>query len=298
MAAGPDSHVVTIHPYVLNIPVETIRFIGSSSTTRTRAPGNDTFPSSTISRLVEARRIAESFVAQNVLGVIFHLTDGIPDAAAINAMALRVFDDAGIPVVLTDCDVAPYPKRSRYDVVGGDDVDSGYRLTRHLLDSGVRRIAFLLPPFGNISFENRSRGFLAAVGEQPRVQGRVVTGAPENIALVRRLLQKMRVEAVVCGNDRVAAALLETLAALGKRAPDDIRVAGFDDVNFARLVSPSLTTMRLPCTEIGSTAYRTLLARIEHPDLPPRTISLAAPLVVRASTLPVMRRSADVWPLG
>ena len=68
--------------------------------------------------------------------------------------------------------------------------------------------------------------------------------------------------------------------------PEDVQVAGFDDVNFARLVSPGLTTMHLPCAEIGATAYRTLLARVERPDLPPRTISLAEPLVVRASTAP------------
>ena len=66
--------------------------------------------------------------------------------------------------------------------------------------------------------------------------------------------------------------------------PDDVRVAGFDDVNFASLVSPRLTTMHQPCTEIGATAYRTLLARVENPSLPPRTISLTAPLVIRAST--------------
>ena len=235
-------------------------------------------------RIAEARRIAENFVSQNVMGVIFHLTDGVSDAGKINETALKVFDGAGTPVVLTDCDVTPYPKRSRYDVVGGDDVDAGYCLTRHLLDGGARRIAFLLPPFGNVSFMNRSRGFLAAVAERRRVWGRVVAGAPDNAAFLKRLLRKMKVDAIVCGNDRVAAALMATLAALGRKVPEDVLVAGFDDVNFARLVSPGLTTMHLPCAEIGATAYRTLLARVERPDLPPRTISLAEPLVVRAST--------------
>lgn len=238
------------------------------------------------SRLSEARRIAENFVSQNVMGVIFHLTDGVAEANRINETALKVFDAAGTPVVLTDCDVTPYPKRSRYDVVGGDDVDAGYNLTRHLLDCGARRLAFLLPPFGNISFMNRSRGFLAAVAERRRIWGRVVAGAPDDVAFLKRLLRKMKVDAIVCGNDRVAAALMATLAALGKKVPEDVQVAGFDDVNFARLVSPGLTTMHLPCAEIGATAYRTLLARVERPDLPPRTISLAEPLVVRASTAP------------
>ena len=236
-------------------------------------------------RLAESRRIAESFVAQGVLGVIFHLTDGIPDAARINETALKVFDDAGIPVVLTDSDVAPYPERSRYDVVGADDVDAGYRLTLHLIELGAKRILFFLPKFGGTSFTNRCRGFRVAIDGVSRVRGAVFKGLPEDVAAVRRLLRKGDMpDAIICGNDRVAAALMTTLVALGKRVPEDIRVAGFDDVNFARLVSPGLTTMHQPCAEIGATAYRTLLARVENPGLPPRSICLTAPLVVRAST--------------
>ena len=55
-------------------------------------------------------------------------------------------------------------------------------------------------------------------------------------------------------------------------------------MNFARFVSPGLTTMHQPCTEIGRAAYETLLARVRDPDSPPRTISFSAPLVIRAST--------------
>ena len=234
-------------------------------------------------RLAEVRRLAESFVAQNALGVVFHLTDGVPDAARINETALSVFDAAGIPVVLTDCDIAPYPRRSRYDVVGGDDVDAGYRLACHLIEQGARRLAFFSPLFGNVSFENRSRGFLAAVAAAKR-KGCVVQGAPEDVSAVRRLLKVNRPDAIVCGNDRVAAALMATLERLGRRVPEDLLLAGFDDVNFARLLLPGLTTAHLPCTEIGEAAYRMLLARAENPGLPPRTVSLVSPLVVRAST--------------
>lgn len=236
-------------------------------------------------RRAEARRIAESFVAQNVLGVIFHLTDGVADAAAINRMALEVFDAAGVPVVLTDCDVLPYPEHGRYDVVGSDDADAGYRLTRHLIsESGARRLAFLSPRFGNNSFAHRSRGFMAAVSERPRLKGRIVVGDPEDGAFVKRLFRTVRPDAIICGNDRAAAALMATLAAQGRKVPDDVKVAGFDDVNFARLVSPRLTTMHMPCAEVGAAAYRTLLARVERHDLPPCTINLRASLVVRDST--------------
>lgn len=235
-------------------------------------------------RIAETRRIAESFVAQNVLGVILQLIDGQANAMRSNMAVLEVFDAAGVPVVLTDCDVVPFPKRSRYDVVGSDNVDAGYRITRHLIDSGAKRLVFLQPKYGNVSFGNRSRGFLAAIAESQSAKGRVVSGSADDASFVKGLMRSVRADAAVCGNDRVAASLMATLAKLGVKVPHDMRVAGFDDVNFARLVSPGLTTMHQSCAEIGATAYRTLLARVENPESPPRTVNLAAPLVVREST--------------
>ena len=234
-------------------------------------------------RVAEARRIVEDFIARNVLGVVFHLTDGVPDATRVNEAALKVLDAAGVPVVLTDCDCLPYPRHSRYDVVGADDVDAGYRLARHLLARGARRLVFFSPEFGSVSFANRCRGFQAAVAEA-RVRGAVVTGNSGDVAAVQTLVRKHRLDAIVCGNDRVAADMLASLNAIGKRVPLDVLLAGFDDVNFARFVSPGLTTMHQPCTEIGKAAYETLLARVKAPQSSPRTISLFAPLVVRAST--------------
>ena len=245
----------------------------------------DLFAVDATSRVSEARRIAESFAAQNMMGVIFHLTDGVADAKRMNEAALSVFDSAGIPVVLTDCDVTGYPVRSRYDVVGADDVDAGYRLTCHIIERGARKLVFFMPKFGGTSFENRSRGFRAAIDATPRCRGSVVIGVPEDVAVVKRMMRRSDApDAIVCGNDRVAAALMATLASIGKRVPDDVLVAGFDDVNFAGLVSPGLTTMHQPCAEIGAAAYHMLLARVANSGLPPRSICLTAPLVVRAST--------------
>ena len=234
-------------------------------------------------RVAEARRIVEDFVARDVLGVVFHLTDSVPDATRVNEAALKVLDAAGVPVVLTDSDCLPYPRHSRYDVVGADDVDAGYRLTRHLLERGARRLVFFSPAFGSTSFANRSRGFQAAIAEV-KARGTVLSGDSKDVPTIAALIRKYRPDAIVCGNDRVAADMIASLNAIGKRVPQDMLLAGFDDVNFARFVSPSLTTMHQPCTEIGKVAYETLLARVKDPQSPPRTISLFAPLVERAST--------------
>ena len=85
---------------------------------------------------------------------------------------------------------------------------------------------------------------------------------------------------------------MKTLAALGVRVPDDVAVAGFDDVNYAALATPRLTTMHQPCEELAALAFETLLFRMAHPDAPARESFLNAPLVVRESTrpLPAVRR--------
>ena len=77
---------------------------------------------------------------------------------------------------------------------------------------------------------------------------------------------------------------MQTLARLGLRVPQDVRVAGFDDVQCARLTMPPLTTMRQPCEAIGSTVVKLLVERIKDPMRPTRTVLLDSPLVVREST--------------
>ena len=66
--------------------------------------------------------------------------------------------------------------------------------------------------------------------------------------------------------------------------PDDLLLAGFDDMQYARLTTPALTTIHQPCAQIARTAFRRLVDRISRPELPAICISLPAPLVAREST--------------
>ena len=67
------------------------------------------------------------------------------------------------------------------------------------------------------------------------------------------------------------------------RVPDDVRVLGFDDVKFATLVSPALTTIQQPCREIAQTAFRAMMDRLGDATLPARLQMLAPRLVIRDS---------------
>ena len=76
---------------------------------------------------------------------------------------------------------------------------------------------------------------------------------------------------------------MHALRALGRRVPDEIRLVGIDDVDYAGLLPVPLTTLRQPCREIGVSAMRAMVDRVGQPDLPPREILLHGTLVVRES---------------
>ena len=77
--------------------------------------------------------------------------------------------------------------------------------------------------------------------------------------------------------------LLRSLDRAGLRVPSDVRLVGFDDVRYARMLSVPLTTMHQPCQEIAVVALRAMLDRIADPSLPPRSLTLSPVLVVRES---------------
>lgn len=229
----------------------------------------------------EVRRLAYEFSTEHVAGVFFQPVEFAKDADRANAEALGYFDNAGIAVVLLDYDIVPPPDRSRYDVVGIDNVAAGLAVGRHLVGTGAKRIAFLHRPGAAPTVTDRMRGVSAAVVESGgswTLDGNVLRAEPQNRRAVARFVERNAPDAFVAGNDVAAVRLGETLRGIGGSAAE-IRLAGFDDVECARRAG--LTTVRQPLDDIAAGALQVLASRIKSPDLPPRRISLHAPLVVR-----------------
>ena len=90
-------------------------------------------------------------------------------------------------------------------------------------------------------------------------------------------------DAIVCGHDRAAAQLMHALLGLGRPIPDDIRLAGVDDVEYAAWLPVPLTTMRQPVQQIGEAAVAAMLERRAHPERAARDIFVQCTLVVRQS---------------
>ena len=232
-------------------------------------------------RAREVRRLAYQFSKEHVAGVFFQPLEFLKDAPKANEEAVRYFDEAGIAVVLLDYDIAPPPLRSRYDLVGIDNVAAGLAVGRHLVSSGARRIAFLHRPHAAPTVTNRMRGVASAVIESGgtwSLKDNVLFAEPGNRRAVSKFLANGIPDAFVSGNDVAAAALGETLAKIGGGAKN-IRLVGFDDVEVAARLG--IMSVRQPLDAIAHTALQTLASRIKTPSLPPRTILLDAEFVVR-----------------
>lgn len=253
----------------------------------------ETYSSDPAKRVREARELAAEMIKNHVAGVLYQPFEAAANGMEMNQRILSVLDAKKIPVVLLDRDAVMPPERTAHDLVAINNVDAGERLARHMVAAGARRIGFLTRFTDVPNIESRLRGFLCAkaVLESRRVRFEVLRGAADDKTFIRRKMTgRNPPDAIVCDSDTTAAMLRQTLGDLGYSVPDDVRIAGFDDVRLASLMTPPLTTIRQPCEEIAEQAFRRLLARVQKPDLVPLEILIAAPLVVRAST---MRRGGN-----
>ena len=238
-------------------------------------------------RLRQVRELAAEFIRAHVAGVIYQPIEGMPDARAANERILAAFRRANVPVVLIDSDVAPLPARSDFDVVGINDVEAGMNLAEHLLSVGARTIHFLLPPNGAAADANRYLGLLSALNARAGWKQRrkpLLVADPDDIAALRRHLRGGRPDAFICSNDRNAAVFCQTLEQVGISVPRDMLLAGFGDLQIARLMTPRLTTVSQSVCKLAQITFERLTERIANPAMLPLGIMLPAPLVVRAST--------------
>ena len=234
--------------------------------------------------LRHAEESCRQFIEQRVQGVFFAPFELTPRFEQANGNLAESLRQAGIPVVLLDRDLHPFPRRCDFDLVGLDNFAAGYALAGHLIKLGCRRIRFVARPLSASTVDARFAGCREAMLRSglPAHTGGYDAGDPADAVFVRTLLAG-KPDALICANDFTAAVLMRSIEGAGRRVPWDVRVAGFDDVKYATLLSVPLTTMHQPCRDIAAAALQTMLARIADPALPPHSHSLSARLVVRES---------------
>ena len=244
-----------------------------------------------LERIRRAKKFAKELVKEQVAGVIYQPFEFVENAERQNKEIVSILDKAGIPVVLLSCDIEPPPGRSKFDVVGINNMDAGYRLGNHLLSVGAKKIDFLLRPNTAPSGRNRMRGVITAInmalacgGAKKGPKFRVLNAEPDNLSALKRHLRGGKPDAFVCSGDITAALFKQTLEKAGLRVPNDVLLAGFNDLQMASLLTPPLTTIHQPCKEIGAMAFKILLMRVTDRETQPLEIYLPAPLMEREST--------------
>lgn len=242
-------------------------------------------PSTAASKAEHAWRLCEQYIARHVDGVFFAPIELTAINDSVNRRIADALAAARIPMVLVDRAIEPFPRRGRHDLVGLDNRRAGALVTEHLLSAGCTRPVFLGLPYAASSVDGREAGFRETVRAAglDAATARIWREDPADRLRLAALLERDAPDGIVCASDRTAAVLMHALRALGHSVPDQIRLVGIDDVDYAGLLPVPLTTLRQPSHEIGVSAMRAMVDRVSQPDLPPREILLHGTLVVRES---------------
>lgn len=176
-------------------------------------------------------------------------------------------------------------------MIVGHDRMGGAQAARHIVELGHKRIAFISGPESFRSSHERRGGFEDALAEAglALVPEDIVQGAytfESGVACGDLLLSRTpRPTAIFCGNDEMAAGVLQSARKAGLSVPQDLTVVGFDDFQIAQAVWPPLTTIHTPTREIGRIAVEKLIGGERRE---PRDVTKMEPnLVIRESSGPV-----------
>lgn len=193
---------------------------------------------------------------------------------------------AALPAVL----INSQPTESQHVAFGIDNYGGARTMMEHLLAAGHRRIAFIAGPPNNFDAFERLRGYRDALlaadaSATPWVLPGDFSEASGHRAGQMLLEDSDRPDAVFAANDMMALGCLFALNQGGARVPDQIALAGFDDIPIARYVAPSLTTMRVNIPELGAHAMRLLLDLQNDESVDAERLTPLVPeLIVRESS--------------
>lgn len=230
-------------------------------------------------------RVAQQLVERGVDGLVLVGLDH-------RVELFRTLDAAGVPYLLTWA----LDRSGRRPCVGFDNHAAAMRVVQYLLDIGHREFAMIA---GETPHNDRARSRvegvtagLAAHGlalPPARLLERPYTFAAGREAMRTLAAQSPRPSAVVCGNDVLAIGALAECRVLGIAVPAELSLAGFDDLEFAALTTPTLTTIRVPGHALGEASALALLKMVAG-DIATCCHELGVDLIVRETTAPPRAR--------
>lgn len=172
-----------------------------------------------------------------------------------------------------------------------DGVDGAQKVISHLASIGRRRIAHITGEYGFAAAQDRARGVLHQLETEglPLV-GSVMYGTWSEAwgrdAAALLIEQHPDIDAIACGSDQIARGVLHSLAAAGRRVPEDVAVVGYDDwAILATQSTPQLTTVNSRLEDLGRKAATYIFDSLAGNPPPPGVTELPGELVIRNSTI-------------
>jgi len=234
---------------------------------------------------------------QDLLALVQSLSRGYADGLIISPLQrtpqlVEALVNAPVPVVV----IGDLGSGVPLDGVHTDSRRGVVMAHQHLVETGRRRIAFVNGPANTAPGRARLEGFRQAsaaagsAGAAIEARGFTVSAGEKAWSQIEQLGTRARPDAVLAANDLLALGVMRGALSAGRRVPRQLAVVGIDDIQFARIFSPSLTSVSLEARERGRLAAQLLLERMAAPGAPPRTVLVEPRLVIRESSAP---RTAD-----
>ncbi len=170
-----------------------------------------------------------------------------------------------------------------------NELKAGYLATRHMIEKGLKKIAFLGGPENSIPTIEKLKGYKKAFKESNLSikkeyiildKHEIENGLKNTTNLLN---MKERPEGIITVSDALAIEAIKATQAINIRIPDDIKIIGFDDIKFSESFSPSITTIAQPKYKMGAMALDMLINLIEKKTLPERSVVIEPRLILRDS---------------
>jgi LacI family transcriptional regulator len=181
-------------------------------------------------------------------------------------------------------------------IVNADNFKGAYRATEYLIDLGHKSIAHISGFMDQLSSIDRLRGYKKALSDYriPIIDELIVQGEFTEISgyeQTDKLLRKEKITAIFAGNDNMAIGCMHAIEDHKLKVPQDISVIGFDDIEIARYIKPSLTSVNLSLYEMGEIAASKLIESIEEDSILDTRFTVPVELIIRKSCQRLIKKS-------
>jgi DNA-binding LacI/PurR family transcriptional regulator len=228
----------------------------------------------------------DNYINKKVDGVLFSPLEREADLYKLNTHICSKIKAAGIPVVLIDRDILPFPGRSDFDIVSLDNFSAGRVMAQHLIDQGCTVINFFHRPVSAGSVDYRLAGVRETLlkNKIPFGDENIICANPEDTKMVKKMKILPRKTGIICANDSTAAVLMSTIESLNILISKDVLICGFDNMKYSKHLIRPLTSYQQPCVDIADMSIELIMRRIKDKNRPSISVNLVGEIVEREST--------------